>query len=242
MQRIFESDIKLFRKNLEDNMRMGCKDMNLQNSQIFRTNIYGFVDSSPFLGSTYSRADFVKSTAYECVYYAMEEITTHAPKDENKKPVATPRKSCAPSLIINSDQYLLAKEFKHFSIKQGIDLNPDELALIRELFRIRFENNWTNSEVARHLEQRSRSITYQKLLNRYNIHEAPRTSREEPIERNYAEQNMSLENIFSIDEPRDSQSEHANIADVTVEIEQNMSILDVEGSNSNIETEQLKII
>ncbi|CAF0837035.1 unnamed protein product [Brachionus calyciflorus] len=127
-----------------------------------------------------------------------------------------------------------------------IDLNPDELALIQELFRIRFENNWTNSEVARQFEQKaSRSISYQTLLNRYNnlgryqvqVHEAPRTSREEPIERNFAEQNMSIENVVSIDEPRDSQSEHENIADVTVEIEQNMSILDVEDSNSNIGTE-----
>ncbi|CAF1123304.1 unnamed protein product, partial [Brachionus calyciflorus] len=92
MQRIIDSDIKLFRKNLEANMRMGCsysiklkkptnkikeinreitflnaiellanellkaykqfrtefdiydqkgKDMNLQNSHIFRTNIFG---------------------------------------------------------------------------------------------------------------------------------------------------------------------------------------------------------
>ncbi|CAF0968534.1 unnamed protein product, partial [Brachionus calyciflorus] len=76
-------------------------------------------------------------------------------------------------------------------------------------------------------------------LGRYQVpvSEAPRTSREEPIERNFAEQNMSLENVVSIDEPRDSQSEHENIADFTVEIEQNMSILDVENSNSNIETE-----
>lgn len=51
------------------------------------------------------------------------------------------------------------------------------------------------------------------------VHEAPRTTREEPIETNFAEQNMSLENVVSIDEPRDSQSEQ-NIADVTVEIEQ----------------------
>ncbi|CAF1066086.1 unnamed protein product [Brachionus calyciflorus] len=112
-----------------------------------------------------------------------------------------------------------------------IDLNPDELALIRDLFQIRYENNWTNTEVARQFEQRtSRCISYQTLLNRYNnlvryqvpVHEAPRSSREEPIERNFAEQNMILENVVSIDEPRDLQ---------------NMSILDVEDSNSNIETE-----
>ncbi|CAF1112298.1 unnamed protein product [Brachionus calyciflorus] len=103
-----------------------------------------------------------------------------------------------------------------------IDLNPDELALIRELFRIRFENNWTNSEI---------------LVDIKCQYEAPRTSREEPIERNFADQNMNLENVVSIDEPRDSQSEHENIADVTVEIEQNMSFLDVEDSNSNVETE-----
>ncbi|CAF1139885.1 unnamed protein product, partial [Brachionus calyciflorus] len=114
----------------------------------------------PFFGSPYSRADFVRSTAYECVYYAIEEITPYgnirfqlqvldsnirqlntiigikakimirqeeklqevmnknlASKYENKKPVATPRKSCAPSLIINSDRYLPAKEFKHRKIR-----------------------------------------------------------------------------------------------------------------------------
>ncbi|CAF1066081.1 unnamed protein product [Brachionus calyciflorus] len=218
MQRMIDSDIKLFRKNLEDNMRMGCsysirlkkptnkikeinreikflnaiellanellkaynqfrtefdiydqkgKDMNRQNSHIFRTNTFLFVDSSPFLGFPYSRADFVRTTFYECVYYAMEDISPYgnirfqlqvldsnirqlnpiiaakanimirqadklqeamnknlamfdeireksksASKDENKKPVAMPRKSCAPSLIINAVQYLSAKEFK----------------------------------------------------------------------------------------------------------------------------------
>ncbi|CAF1112280.1 unnamed protein product [Brachionus calyciflorus] len=120
--------------------------MNLQNPHIFRTNIFGFDDSSPFLGSPYSRADFVRPTAYECVYFAMEDISPHgvkanimirqeeklqeamnknlamfdeireksksASKDENKKPVATPRKSCAPSLLVNVDKYLSAKEFK----------------------------------------------------------------------------------------------------------------------------------
>ncbi|CAF0961698.1 unnamed protein product, partial [Brachionus calyciflorus] len=50
-----------------------------------------------------------------------------------------------------------------------VELKPEEQALIRELFRISNENNWTNTEVARQFEERSsRRFSYQTLLNRYN--------------------------------------------------------------------------
>ncbi|CAF1075562.1 unnamed protein product [Brachionus calyciflorus] len=156
----FLNAIELLAKELLKAFRQYRTEFDMsQNTQIFRTNTFLFVDPSPILGSPYPRADFVRTTANECVYYAMEDISSHgniryqlqvldsnirqpdtiiAAKDnimirqeeklqeamnknlgrvfleakgENKKPGPTPRRSCAPSLITNSEQNLSAKEF-----------------------------------------------------------------------------------------------------------------------------------
>ncbi|CAF1098037.1 unnamed protein product, partial [Brachionus calyciflorus] len=68
------------------------------------------------------------------------------------------------------------------------------------------------------------------------VNDEPMTGSEEQVEIYIPQQILSLENTEdSMDEPRHSQGEPENIADVTVEIEQNMSFLDVDVRNlSNI--------